>query len=679
MGTMQIISLELENIRSYPRAHIDFPTGIVMLSGDIGSGKSTILLAIEFALFGLLRGELSGSALLRNGSLRGSVELAFAIGEHKYHIKRTLKRSKDTVEQEAGYLLINGVKTEGTAVELKSKILDLLGYPQEQLTKAKNLIYRYTLYTPQEEMKHILLEGREERLALLRKVFDIDKYALIVQNAGMYTKALRERKRALDLVLGDLEEKKTRAENLSKEISDVKSNREKSEQELVKARAQVEEAKIKLAEAEKKRNEAEKLKAQVQTIKARMAVQESQMVSQKKEIELITIQQQGLVVVPEKPKMSSQDLSKQIMEKELELRNHLNSSTQAIVLKQQAKQTVDKVKALAQCPTCLQNVTDDHKASIVKREQEKMDAAQAQEQSVKEHVQKIEGEINLIRKQMDETRKVEQEIALAELKRSQAQAISKRKEILEKNQFVIIDELAAQKKTLAESEEKARSLDTAQYDKARKEAESIVFAERNASIVHASILQKEEQMTKQLALLAKDIEQKERGKRQLEKTQNVHHWLTDYFVPLMEVMEKHVMAKIHHEFDALFQQWFSMLVEDLMTARLDESFTPVVQQNGYDMDISHLSGGERTACALAYRLALNKTINAVISSIRTKDLLILDEPTEGFSTEQLDKMRDVIAQLDLRQIIIVSHEQKVEGFADKVIRLEKTQSGTVII
>src|SRR3989344_4568653 len=116
--------------------------------------------------------------------MRGSVELAFAISEHKYHIKRTLKRSKDSVEQEAGYLLVDGVKTEGTAIELKSKILDLLGYPQEQLTKAKNLIYRYTLYTPQEEMKHILLEGKEERLALLRKVFDIDKYALIVQNAN---------------------------------------------------------------------------------------------------------------------------------------------------------------------------------------------------------------------------------------------------------------------------------------------------------------------------------------------------------------------------------------------------------------------------------------------------------------------------------------------------------------
>lgn len=134
------------------------------------------------------------------------------------------------------------------------------------------------------------------------------------------------------------------------------------------------------------------------------------------------------------------------------------------------------------------------------------------------------------------------------------------------------------------------------------------------------------------------------------------------------------MAKIHHEFDALFQQWFGMLVDDtIMTARLDETFTPIVQQNGYEIEVEHLSGGERTACALAYRLALNKTINSLINNIKTKDLLILDEPTDGFSTEQLDRMRDVLEQLNLKQIIIVSHEQKIESFADRVIRVQKAE------
>jgi exonuclease SbcC len=101
----------------------------------------------------------------------------------------------------------------------------------------------------------------------------------------------------------------------------------------------------------------------------------------------------------------------------------------------------------------------------------------------------------------------------------------------------------------------------------------------------------------------------------------------------------------------------------------------VVEQNGYETFVQNLSGGEKTSCALAYRLALNKVINDLITTIKTKNLLILDEPTDGFSTEQLDKVRDVIEQLNVEQLIVVSHESKIESFVQNVIRVAK-ESGT---
>ena len=71
-------------------------------------------------------------------------------------------------------------------------------------------------------------------------------------------------------------------------------------------------------------------------------------------------------------------------------------------------------------------------------------------------------------------------------------------------------------------------------------------------------------------------------------------------------------------------------------------------------------------------IALNKVINDIIGA-KTKDLLILDEPTDGFSSEQLDSMRDVLNELGLAQVIIVSHEPKMEGFVDSVIRIQKSE------
>ena len=52
---------------------------------------------------------------------------------------------------------------------------------------------------------------------------------------------------------------------------------------------------------------------------------------------------------------------------------------------------------------------------------------------------------------------------------------------------------------------------------------------------------------------------------------------------------------------------------------------------------------------------------------------MLDEPTDGFSSEQLDKIRVVLEQLNIKQIIIVSHESKIESFVDNVIRINKNE------
>jgi len=49
----------------------------------------------------------------------------------------------------------------------------------------------------------------------------------------------------------------------------------------------------------------------------------------------------------------------------------------------------------------------------------------------------------------------------------------------------------------------------------------------------------------------------------------------------------------------------------------------------------------------------------------------LDEPTDGFSDQQLDKVRDILNELNVNQLILVSHEPKIESFVDNVIRFKK--------
>lgn len=62
---MLLQSITLNNIRSYQEQTINFNKGTTLLSGDIGSGKSSILLAIEFALFGASRPDLPAESPLK--------------------------------------------------------------------------------------------------------------------------------------------------------------------------------------------------------------------------------------------------------------------------------------------------------------------------------------------------------------------------------------------------------------------------------------------------------------------------------------------------------------------------------------------------------------------------------------------------------------------------------------
>ena len=148
---MKFKKITLNNIRSYEHQEVEFPEGSTLLSGDIGSGKTSILLGIEFALFGLQPGQ-RGSSLLRNGEKQGGVKIEFEVDDKEIVVERTLKRGK-TISQDYCSITIDGEKKEFSVTELKNQILELLDYPKE-FSKKQNILYKFTVYIPQEEILH---------------------------------------------------------------------------------------------------------------------------------------------------------------------------------------------------------------------------------------------------------------------------------------------------------------------------------------------------------------------------------------------------------------------------------------------------------------------------------------------------------------------------------------------
>ncbi len=216
------------------------------------------------------------------------------------------------------------------------------------------------------------------------------------------------------------------------------------------------------------------------------------------------------------------------------------------------------------------------------------------------------------------------------------------------------------------------------FKEKQKYLDETLKQEKIAEIKFAELKKEIEVFSRYMDELKERIKQTEEIKNQLNYLVDLDAWLSKQFVAMMSSIEKNVMNKLKSEFSRLFSEWFSMLVSDNFNVHLDDNFTPIVELQDYVVDYAYLSGGERTAIALAYRLALNQVINSLLSNIKTKGLIILDEPTDGFSDAQLDKMRNVLEQLNVTQLIIVSHEQKIESFVENVIRFRKEKGISVV-
>ncbi|MEM4637869.1 MAG: SMC family ATPase [Candidatus Woesearchaeota archaeon] len=790
---MFIKAIHLKNIRSYTKQSIFFSKGSTLLLGDIGSGKTTILLAIEFALFGIIKGDINGNNLLRNGATEGSVELEFELNNNNIKIMRKLKRKKDIITQDSGHIIINNIKSELTPTELKSKILELLGYPEDLLNKSTSLIYRYTIYTPQEEMKKILFESKEERLDILRRIFNIDKYKRIRENTLIYIKDLKINKKILESKIVDnsiiesaikenselLTKNKNELDKINTWINDNKNSLNKLTEEINSIKEKIEDMnnlKTEIAVLESKnnikKNDCERIEKEINIINYRITEYDNKLKeigavdqdeekiketlrSTEEKLNLIRSQKELLA---ERLKVKQNDLKNIIIEDSVslklkyeKLKNNIKNIDEKIKSLEEkktafnnliieinninliiinSKKIIDNIKDLNTCPVCLQTVDFNHKINITDREnltiftnEKKLEKLREKKEELLKDIQSLNNEIESMRRDALELKTVEAKIEnisnLAEKKnelQKEIEEIIKKKEKLDSvNIDILIETISKNRKILNNinlRNQLIENIETRKNDKKRLEEQLSGFKEELIKItnlleikkseiksflevetefnkknkeketitntikdleIKKSLLEKEnETILNTIKKLEEDKKNNDNIKNKLLYIENLINWLNEYFINLNSIIEKNIMHKIRIEFEELFKEWFNMIVQDEdFDIGIDEYFSPTIKQNNYQTLIENLSGGEKTAIALAYRLALNKVINDFINNIKTKDIIILDEPTDGFSSEQLDRMREVIDALNVKQLIMVSHEAKMESYVENIIRINK--------
>ncbi len=673
---MKIKKITLKNIRSYEQSTIDFPDGSLLLAGDVGSGKTTLLLAIEYALFGLQPGQ-KGSALLRASTNAGEVMLEFEIDGNIVVIERHLKRENKSITNDYSAITLNGDTLECSVTELKSKILSLLGYPGEFIKK-NNLLYRYTVYTPQEQMKQIITEDSETRLNVLRHIFGIDKYKRVRENSLIVINSLKEETKVLQGELKSLDFDKARAEVLKERVILLEQNcREKeiSFTENISTRKQLE---GELQDLEKNIKEKENFEKEVEKTGIIISSKNEQIKSLNKELAEIS---KSLEVAGIQFNETEYNNSISLLNQE---RSNLESLQAAYVstisritsleeAKEENEEKKKRIFGMRFCPACLQDVPEPHKHNIINETETKVVQIEKQLVPLKGEIFSLSLSIKNSKQDISRYEKDKLEHEIRKARQSYIEKLRVKKSEMEKSKDELekdISFLSSHTSSLKENILKFSKYELL-YRKKEEELKKAFVTEKNTEILIAELRKEIELTEKEISQLRDVISNKELRGEKLAELASLTDWISNYFSNLINFTEMQILLKLRREFSRIFSKWFHMIGGESFEVQLDENFTPLIMQGEVEMDYSFLSGGERTAVALAYRLALNQTFNSVLSQIKTQDIVILDEPTDGFSEAQIERIRDVLQEVTVKQLIIVSHEQKIEGFVDHIIHLRK--------
>jgi exonuclease SbcC len=173
--------LEIEGFASFRgRTIVDFADAeLFVLFGPTGAGKSSIIDAITFALYGTIPryGDARLVApIISQGMNEARIRLDFTLGGERYSAVRVVRRTAKGATTREARLEHAGRTLAGSADELTVAIEKLLGLPFQHFTRCVVL--------PQGDFADFLHATSGERQELLIKLLGLDVYRRIAQAAN---------------------------------------------------------------------------------------------------------------------------------------------------------------------------------------------------------------------------------------------------------------------------------------------------------------------------------------------------------------------------------------------------------------------------------------------------------------------------------------------------------------
>jgi exonuclease SbcC len=666
-----IESVRLKNWKTHSDSLFEFGRGTNVLVGQMGSGKSSVMDAMCFALFGtfpsLQARRVSLEEVIMNKPMRAeeaSVELAFSYAGKKYRVERAIKRKGSSEAK----VWCDGKVAAGPKPRDANQAIERaieIGY---------NLFSR-AVYSEQNEIDSFLRLSPNERKAKFDELLDLQKYEAVRANAVTATNRLKGI--AADRKAWIAEQKKL----ISKEDEKALIARiAEKEGETAEFGVQVAQREKEAVSLEKEVRALEEKEKEFRALKERIA--QNRAVSQELETTLGETKKacQGrsqAEISEEKAGMQAEAgaLEKGLLamqeKEEIAREKKQEAGKKAALHNSKADELGRHLKELeglgAECPTCRQKLEAKTREALagetkieIGRARSEAEKALAIEAKEKLAMESAKGEILEARKKRDVLR--EREIRIGQLLAEMQKAAEKEKQL---------------KGLLEETRELEARAQKSGFDEKNLIAKRRLAVEATAGIAS---LKKSIQAN---AMLAKEmragLERIERAKKQLGETEEriaaidsgaeKMGLFTNSLVAAQSELRETLISTINEAMHDIWQKIYPY--RDFVSAKMDVSggsyeLKARERSGGWVRVEGILSGGERSAAAICIRIAFSLVLT------RNLSWLILDEPThnlDGKAVETLGSMMQSHLPSIVEQIFVITHDPEMKKAASASLYL----------
>ncbi len=267
LGEHMIKSIELVNWKTHKNSKIEFRKGVNVFVGVMGAGKSSVMDAVSFALFGSFpnlsqkRVSLNGVIMNRPEEMRNAeVRLVFDIDNDEYAVTR-----KISVNSESEAILEkNGNNVQSQPKRVNEAISELLKVDYDTFTRA--------VYAQQNQLDYFLDLSKSERKKGIDQMLGLDNFTAAEENITSLINSTRSMIESEEQMLSKINIKEFR-EQLEK-LEMQKSDNDRLQSELAgegkKLAAQMSDLSAKLDMIKKRYEEKKKVEHEISGTKARL-------------------------------------------------------------------------------------------------------------------------------------------------------------------------------------------------------------------------------------------------------------------------------------------------------------------------------------------------------------------------------------------------------------------------